>query len=62
MKHNPYYLLKFTTEILQFGNNPGIEVSEQILESLGGGKRPLIVVILNNYSYTYAVGKMGNEL
>lgn len=51
--------MKFKTTIIQTGNNTGIEVSEQILEELGGGKRPLVVVTLNNYSYRSAVGKMG---
>ncbi len=53
--------MKFTTTIVQTGNNTGIEVSEQMLEKLGGGKKPLVVVTINNYSYHSAVGKMGDR-
>ncbi|MEP7266384.1 MAG: YdeI/OmpD-associated family protein [Saprospiraceae bacterium] len=53
--------MKFKTKIIQTGKNTGIEVSEKILDTLGGGKRPLVVVSLNNYSYRSAVGKMGEK-
>jgi len=55
-------LMKFKTKIVQTGNNTGIEVSEQLLDKLGGGKRPLVVVTINGgYSYRSAVGKMSNK-
>jgi hypothetical protein len=53
--------MKIKTKILQFGNNTGIEIKEDMLEKLGGGKRPLITVTLNNYTYRSAVGKMGDR-
>ncbi|MGB5554015.1 MAG: YdeI/OmpD-associated family protein [Flavobacteriaceae bacterium] len=53
--------MKFKTKIVQTGNNTGIEVSEQQLEKLGGGKKPLVIVTLNNHSYRSAVGKMGGK-
>ncbi|HQY21945.1 MAG TPA: YdeI/OmpD-associated family protein [Ignavibacteria bacterium] len=53
--------MKFKTKILQFGNNTGIEISEDLLEKLNGGKKPLVVVTLNKYSYRSAVGKMGDR-
>ncbi len=53
--------MKFMTTIVQTGNNTGIEISEQMLEKLGGGKKPLVVVTINNYSYRSAVGKMGDR-
>jgi hypothetical protein len=53
--------MKFKTKIIQTGNNTGIEVSEHLLEKLGGGKKPLIIVTLNRYSYRSAVGKMGDR-
>lgn len=49
------------TEILQTGNNTGIEVGEKVLEQLGGGKKPLVVVTINGYSYRSAVGKMDGK-
>ena len=53
--------MKFKTKIVQTGNNTGIEISEEQLEELGGGIRPLVEVTLNNYTYRSAVGKMGNR-
>lgn len=53
--------MKFKTKIVQTGNNTGIEVSEQILEQLGGGKKPLVVIKVNEYTYRSAVGKMGDR-
>jgi|SRR6185312_3585542 hypothetical protein len=53
--------MKFKTKIVQTGNNTGIEVSELTLEKLGSGKKPLVVVTLNGYSYRSAVGKMGDR-
>ena len=50
--------MKYKTKILQIGNNTGIEVTEKQLEQLGAGKKPLVVVTLNGYSYRCAVGKM----
>lgn len=53
--------MKFKTKIVQTGNNTGIELSDKILETLGGGKKPLVIVTLNNYTYRSAVGKMGEK-
>lgn len=53
--------MKFKTTILQTGNNTGIPVTEEVLEKLGGGKKPLVVVTINGYSYRSAVGKMGDK-
>jgi hypothetical protein len=53
--------MKIKTTITQTGNNTGIEVTEQQLEKLAGGKKPLVIFTLNNYSYRSAVGKMGDK-
>ncbi|MFX8246680.1 DUF1905 domain-containing protein, partial [Acinetobacter baumannii] len=42
----------------QFGNNTGIEVPPAVLEALGGGKRPAVVVSVNGYEYRSTVGVM----
>src|SRR5215204_35498 len=54
-------MIKFKTTVLQFGNNTGVEVPVDILEKLGGGKKPLVVVSLNNYVYRSAVAKMADK-
>jgi hypothetical protein len=52
----------FPTRILQTGKNTtGIEVSEDVLEKLGGGKRPLVKVKVNDYAYRSAVGSMDGK-
>lgn len=53
--------MKFTTTILQFGNNTGIQLSENQVDSLGSGKKPLVLVTLNGYTYRSAVAKMGGQ-
>lgn len=53
--------MKFTTKIAQFGNNTGIIVPENILESLGAGKKPPVVITLNNYTYRSTVASMGGQ-
>jgi len=54
-------MIKFKTVILQIGNNTGIEVPVNIVEKLGGGKKPLVVVSLKDYTYRNAVAKMGDK-
>ena len=54
-------MIKYTTTILTFGNNTGIEIPEDILAKLNGGKKPLVIVRLNNYTYRSAVAKMGDK-
>ena len=53
--------MKYKTTIVQTGNNTGIHVPDNILEKLNGGKRPLVKVTLNGYTYRSAVGKMGDK-
>ncbi|MBI1184175.1 DUF1905 domain-containing protein [bacterium] len=53
--------MKYQTTIVQTGNNTGIHVPDEILEKLNGGKRPLVKVTLNGYTYRSAVGKMGGK-
>jgi Bacteriocin-protection, YdeI or OmpD-Associated/Domain of unknown function (DUF1905) len=39
----------------------GIEVPEGVIESLGGGKRPAVVVELRGYSFRTTIGVMGGR-
>jgi hypothetical protein len=41
------------------GNNTGIEVPEEVVERLGRGKRPPVLVDLNGYEYLSTVAVMG---
>jgi len=54
--------ITFHTSILQTGKNTaGIQVPEDVIESLGGGKRPLVRVTINRYTYRSAVAVMGGK-
>jgi hypothetical protein len=51
----------FQTTILQMGNNTGIPVPEEVIEQLGAGKRPLVRVTLNDYTYRSSVAVMDGK-
>ncbi len=47
--------------MFQMGKNTGIEVPEEILTGLGGGKRPAVVVDVNGFTYRSTVAAMGGK-
>jgi antitoxin component of MazEF toxin-antitoxin module len=49
----------FPTTIRQTGNNTGVPVPDDVVELLGAGKRPLVVVSINEHTYRSAVASMG---
>jgi len=52
--------LKFSTTLLTAGKTAtGIKIPEEIIEKLGGGKKPLVKVTINNFTYRSAVAVMG---
>jgi len=54
--------ITFHTTILQTGKyTAGIEVPEEVIEKLGAGKRPLVRVTINKYTYRSAVAVMGGK-
>jgi hypothetical protein len=54
--------ITFHTTILQTGKNTaGIPVPEEIIERLGGGRRPLVRVTINHYTYRSAVAVMDGQ-
>ncbi|QHC56431.1 YdeI/OmpD-associated family protein [Rathayibacter tanaceti] len=48
--------MQFTTTLFAIGSNTGIEVPPEVLEALGGGKRPAVAVTVNGYRFTSTVG------
>jgi hypothetical protein len=48
----------FRTNLSSFGNNTGIEVPPELIEQLGTGKRPAVLVNVNGYEYRNTVGVM----
>ncbi len=54
--------ITFHTAILQTGKNTaGIQVPGEIIEKLGAGKRPLVRVTINTYTYRSAVAVMNGK-
>jgi len=53
--------MKFTTTIVGDGNKSGIEVPDGIVEGLGAGKRPPVVVTINGQSYRSSIAVMGGK-
>ena len=51
----------FETTLSATGNNTGIEVPEDVIERLGRGKRPPVLVDLDGHEYRSTVGVMGGR-
>ncbi len=47
--------------MFQDGNNTGIEVPADVVEALGAGKRPPVVVNVNGFEYRSTVAPMGGK-
>lgn len=45
----------------QTGNNTGIEVPPEVIEALGAGKNPPVIVNVNGYEYRNTVAVMGGR-
>ena len=45
----------------QTGNNTGIEVPPEVVEALGAGRKPPVVVTVNGYEYRSTVAVMGGR-
>ena len=51
----------FDTTVAAAGNNTGIVVPDEVIERLGAGRRPAVVVNVNGYEYQSTVGVMGGR-
>jgi len=51
----------FDTTVTATGNNTGIVVPDDIIERLGAGRRPSVIVNVNGYEYRNTVGVMGGR-
>lgn len=54
-------ILKFTSKLLVVENdNAGIVVPPKVIEALGGGNHPRVVVTVNDFTYRSSAAKMGD--
>jgi hypothetical protein len=51
----------FDTKVIATGNNTGIVVPDEMIEQLGAGRRPAVVVNVNGYEYRNTVGVMSGR-
>jgi len=51
----------FETTLLASGNNTGIPVPDDVVQQLGRGKRPAVLVNVNGYDYRSTVAVMGGR-
>lgn len=52
---------EFDTTLAATGNNTGIVVPEEVIDQLGGGRKPAVAVNVNGYEYRNTVGVMGGK-
>lgn len=53
--------VQFDTTVAVSGNNTGLVVPPELIDALGAGKRPPVLVNLNGYEYRTTVGVMGGK-
>ncbi|MDP9937265.1 hypothetical protein J2T11_003636 [Paenarthrobacter nicotinovorans] len=53
--------MEFTTTIVGDGNKAGIEVPSHVVDALGAGKKPPVVVTINDRSYRSSIAVMGGK-
>lgn len=53
--------VRYETTLFQTVNNTGVPVPPEVLERLGGGKRPAVLVTVNGYAYRSTVASMGGQ-
>jgi hypothetical protein len=51
----------FETTLTASGNNTGIVVPDRVIDDLGAGKRPPVLVVVNGYEYRSTVAVMGGR-
>ncbi|MER6282536.1 YdeI/OmpD-associated family protein [Streptomyces sviceus] len=47
--------------MFQTGNNTGVPVPAEVVEALGGGRRPAVTVTVNGYAYRSTIASMGGQ-
>lgn len=54
--------MKFTAELESTGGNTGgFRVPQEVVESLGGGRRPKVTVRVNGFDYRSSIAPMGGD-
>ncbi len=59
--HDVGVSVDYRTTMHLVGRNTGIPVPPEVLEELGGGRRPAVAIVVNGYRYSSTVGSMGGQ-
>jgi hypothetical protein len=54
-------VVTFRTELLQMGNNVGIDVPEDVVQGFDAGRRVPVTVLLNGHTYASTIASMGGR-
>jgi hypothetical protein len=61
MSSNDPASVQFDTTLVASGSNTGILVPDSVIEQLGAGRRPPVLVDVNGYQYRSTVAVMGGQ-
>ena len=53
--------MRYETTMELLGNNTGVPVPAEVLDALGGGRRPAVTLTVNGFAYRSTVGSMGGK-
>ncbi|MCS0500291.1 YdeI/OmpD-associated family protein [Protaetiibacter mangrovi] len=53
--------MRFETTLHQTGNNTGIEVPPELVDQLGAGRRPAVLITVNGFRYPSTIASMGGR-
>jgi hypothetical protein len=53
--------MRFESTMFLSGNNTGIEVPAELIDELGAGRKPPVIVTVNGYEYRSTVAVMGGR-
>lgn len=53
--------MRYETTMAQIGNNTGVPIPPEVLDALGGGRRPAVSLTVNGFEYRSTVGSMGGD-
>ncbi|WP_369375125.1 YdeI/OmpD-associated family protein [Streptomyces sp. cg36] len=54
--------MKFTAKVIPSGNALGVEVPQEVIDGLGQGKRPPVVVAVNGHSWRTRIAAMRGQI
>jgi len=54
--------MRFTATVIPSGNATGVEVPAEVVEALGGGRRPPVVITINGHTWRSRIALMRGQI